>query len=305
MTVLIDVFLGACFSACVGDRPQIGDTVDWEIIALDPATTPANAHPRFIEEHDGIYPPGVPVGQVRGRVTRVLGVQYRREPAVGSPGSLQVAGADVFDLDPDYVYQAGDELAFGVTLEVSAQSELPEFRDYDSPDPARARREAVGMADAVGAQLAELSERVRSQFGQIADIQIADGGRAVSVRPFADRASEVHWERTGLDSAGISIHAGEGHWYVADTVESVSALSAFVDAIAAGNIVELLRGKGTPRMLFVTEVVADGRAWTHERPGPTFNEKDGTLTTASYRPIDADRMSKLWGAGKDPYRPWR
>ncbi|SJM50542.1 DUF6578 domain-containing protein [Gulosibacter sp. 10] len=234
----IEVELSAWQFDCCGTIPEIGEEVRWTIYANDPAARSASRLPSYSEDHHDTPPAGAPTRAVEGLVVGRRAVRFPVVPVIGNPIGSTVDHAHPRFGEIEEFEREGLGYEYVIELEVPDDAELP---PYERPPRREDRTDAdsVDMTDAVGTALVGLLARLRTAYGECARIDVADGGRAVSVRPYEEEATGVHWGRFGGDDPRLMAYAGRGRWRLPDAVESVRTIERLAAAAARGDVAEV------------------------------------------------------------------
>lgn len=282
----VEVVVSGWEQACCGELFRIGDRVDWNLFAADPADAPEGRPPRFVEEHHGQIPDDVPHWSVAGTVHAITGVDF---PDVPVPGHLHhewdrarprhrvlasVGAGHDGECDEYLVELDLPDDAVLPSYVLSAETVAQRGRDAEAGDLALAR-----MRDDVGVLLEALADYAHHRFGDVARIDRSAVSSAVTIEPHRAGAAAVRWARVDADGVdGISVRVGDGSWRFPAAPAHVEVLREFLDAAAAGRVGELVRPRGGPPRRLVTEVSAeDGTTWTATTPYTQVGIGDGAV----------------------------
>ena len=292
--------------ACCGSEFRVGGEATWVLSAADPALTPADGLPRFIEEHHDQTAPEVPHWSVTGTVRGITGVTYPALPATGEPRSF-VPDTDHPSLTKLSAVEAATSTGFFeylVEFDIADGCALPGFvvsdwereqRQTASQETARnrARRE-----DPVGAVLEAAADYAETEFGAVASIVRDVDRSAITIAPHRESATAVRWARSVHDTDGIGIHTGDGSWWLPATVENAALARVFLDAAASGRVTEeVIDRDGVAKRLDTCVRSDDGQKWVASSDFDPFFGDKGVMVVVG----DAfERVQR----GNHTYAPW-
>lgn len=310
----IEVTVSGWEQVCCGDAFAIGDEMRWNLVAADPAHTPAGALPRFADERHDETPDEVPHWPVACTVIAIRGVTYPSLPVPGEPATFErdishpqvtnlvnVPGSDTDTADHHHA-------EYLVEFEVPDSTELPTFveststREWRETEERDRSRDRARMLDPVGQILEQAADFVEATFSDVAMIRRSTDRSALSIVPHREGATAMHWVRTTGESDRIGLHVGDGEWWRDSNVENAALARGFVEAAAAGRVTESVFDHGDERAYFETQVrSADGREWTaREHFTPLGASATVTGTVVMARTDQIERMQR----GDVQYLPW-
>ena len=310
----IEVMVSGWEQVCCGDAFAIGDETRWNLVAADPAHTPAGALPRFADERHDETPDEVPRWPVAGTVVSIRGITYPSLPVPGEPASFerdtahpQVAPlANVPGSDADTADHQHSE--YLIEFEVADATELPIYvesastRAWRETQERDRSRDLVRMLDPIGQILELAADFAEATFGDVATVRRSTDRSAFTILPHREGAPAVHWVRTTGESDRIGLHIGDGEWWRDANIESATLAREFVEAAAAGRVTESVVDHGDGRAYFETQVrSADGHKWTaREHFTPLGASATGTGVVVMARTDQIERMQR----GDVQYLSW-
>ncbi|WP_053352380.1 DUF6578 domain-containing protein [Leucobacter musarum] len=302
----IEVMVSGWEQVCCGDAFAIGDEMRWNLVAADPAHTPAGALPRFTDERHDETPDEVPHWSVAGTVIAIQGITYPDLAVPGEPMTFERDSAhprvtslvNVPGSDADTADHHHSE--YLVELEVPDSTELPTYvestsaREWREAQERHRARDLARMLDPVGQILEQAADFAEATFGDVTTIRRGSDRSALSIVPHREGATAVHWVRTTGDSDSIGLHVGDGEWWRDANVENAALAREFVEAAAAGPVSELVVDHGDGRAYFETQVrSADGRECTaREHFTPLGANATGTGVVVMARMDQIERMQR-------------
>jgi hypothetical protein len=230
---------------CCGEPFSVGAEVSWDIHAAIPGTGRADV-PRFYEDHHDLVDDGVPEVEITGTVQeiyatadRVVSVPGMRVRTNDPEDNLEerVKRAKRFHKSPEGYTHRG----FRVRLEVPDDADLPLFVETrwiaqrDAEQRKLAARIAKLRAGAVGQQLVALAQSVAAEFGHRVRVDASEKTTGVTIQPANPKATTIRW---GHVDKTLHVEVGEGAWDFKPARAGLEPLSAFIEAAAAGRVVE-------------------------------------------------------------------
>lgn len=272
--------------ACCGTGFRVGGEATWDLSAADPASTPADGLPRFIEEHHDQTAPEVPHWNVTGIVRAITGVTYPELPVIGEPRSF-VPDTDHPSLTALFEVEAGTSTSFFeylVEFDVADDCALPGFvvSDWEWEQRQSAAQETarnrVRMEDPVGVLLEAAADYAETTFSAVANIMRDPNRSAITVEPHREGATAVRWARSIHDTDGIGIHTGDGSWWLPATVENERLARMFLNAAAAGHVrEEVIDREGAAKRLDTCVRSVDGEKWVSSTDFDPVIEDGGVM----------------------------
>lgn len=292
--------------ACCGTGFRVGAEATWDLSAADPALTPADGLPRFIEEHHDQTAPEVPHWSVTGTVREITGVTYPELPVTGEPRSF-VADTDHPSLTKLSTVEAAtstDFFEYLVEFDVDDDCAFPSFvvsgweqeqRQTAAQETARNR---ARKEDPVGVLLEAAADYAEATFGAVTSIMRDPDRSAITIEPHQEGATAVRWARSDNATDGIGVHTGDGSWWLPATVESASLARVFLDAAASGRVrEEVIDREGAAKRLDTCVRSDDGQKWVASSDFDPFVDDEGVMV------VFGDAFERVQ-RGNYTYTPW-
>lgn len=267
----IEVVISSWEQACCGAVFRVRETMTWELLAADPASTPATKVPRFLEEHHVQTPEDVPHWEVTGVVRSIAGVSY---PSLPVPGARGTSTPDL--LHPTFStlqeLTAAPNANFSeylVELEVADDCALPPFTlspalvALREAQAAAREHERARLADPVGTVLEATADYAESTYASVAEIIRDQDRSAVTITPHRDGATAVLWARSTGEDDFINVHTGDGSWRFQATISDAELIAAFLDAAVHGRVTEapITNAQGETIRIDTQVSTANGQSW--------------------------------------------
>lgn len=292
--------------ACCGAGFRVGGETTWNLSAADPASTPADSLPRFIEEHHDQTAPEVPHWNVTGVVRGISGVTYPQLPVTGEARSFvpDTAHPSLTALSEVTDGASSDFFEYRVEFDVADDCALPGFvvSDWELEQRQTAAQETarnrVRKDNPVGVLLEAAADYAEATFGVVASIVRDPNRSAITVEPHQEGATAVRWARSVHDTDGIGIHTGEGSWWLPATVENARLARVFLDAAASGRVTEeVVDREGAAKRLDTCVRSLDGGKWVSSTDFDPFIDDSGVML------VFGDTFERVQ-RGNYSYAPW-
>lgn len=292
--------------ACCGIGFRAGDEATWILSAADPALTPADGLPRFIEEHHDQTATEVPHWSVTGTVRGITGVTYPQLPVTGEPRSFmpdtdhpsltvvsEVEGATSTDF-----------FEYLVEFDVADDRPLPSFvvsdweREQRQTTAQEAARNHARKEDPVGVLLEAAADYAETTFCAVASIVRDQDRSAITIEPHQEGATAVRWARSDNVTDGIGLHTGDGSWWLPATIENAALARVFLDAAASGRVrEEVIDRDGAAKRLDTCVRSADGQKWVSSTDFDPVGDDDEVML------VFGDTFQRVQ-SGNYSYAPW-